>query len=97
LQSQTSYYPLPKSLRPDKCHVVVDITPDELFAIFRVDPAYPKALSSGPMKILLSALAEKHTVVSIVGNKRTIISETPEGRKKLREFGLKDTEVTWNE
>jgi hypothetical protein len=97
LQSQSDSHPLPTSLRPDKCHAVVDITSDNLFAIVRVDPAHPKALADTKVKILVSTLAQIHTVIVIMGHKRTIISETPEGRKKLRELGFNDNEVTWNE
>jgi hypothetical protein len=84
-------------MRPDKIHVVVDITVDGVFAVCRVDPAYPKALNDYKMKVWLRVLATQHTVLSIIGRRRTIISETPEGRKKLREMGLADNEVTWDE
>ena len=97
LQSQDDVHPLSLSFRPDKCHVVIDITEDNVFAICRVDPNYPSALNMPEMQIWIRVLATHHSVISIIGRKRTIISLTEPGRKKLQELGFNDKDKVWYE
>jgi hypothetical protein len=97
LQSQSEPTPLPLRLRPDKSKVVIDISPDGIFAICRIDPAYPRALESNDIKIVLRTLARQHTVIANFGRYKEIVHSTEAGRQKLREFGLKDDEMSWSD
>lgn len=97
LQSQSEEYSLPESFRPDRCKVIIDITMDGEFAICRVDPNYPHALSDPDMKLWLKILSEKHSIISIVGRQRKILHKTEKGKEILAKMGFSPDDTNWIE
>lgn len=72
LQSQAKPgYEWDASLRPDRCHVVVDIANDQKTLVAHVDPGYPNAAAEGSAaKMLARAQAGGLGVVIAVGRRR---------------------------
>jgi hypothetical protein len=97
LQSQTDKNPLPLRLRPDRCKVIIDITPDEVFAICRVDPQYPRAIDDPEIKTVIAVLSTLHSIIVATGKKKQLLHVNEKGRKQLREMGIADDQTIWHD
>lgn len=65
---------MPPELRPDRCHVVIDVRTDSKGLVFHVDPNRPGAVDSGPVKRFMDWMLELgHEVVVAHNEKRKLI------------------------
>ena len=84
LQTQTAGpAPLPVSLRPDKCKVVLHASADEKSIIAKVDPNYPHAWKAGQIGLMLGNLAEKNYVLVDNGKEYFLLNDGMARKAKM--------------
>lgn len=62
-------------LKPDKCHVVVDISKDPLMVILRVDPSYPDAYRKPRIQHMIKYFRERglRVIVACGGRRKELL------------------------
>ena len=70
LQNET----IPEDLRPDKTHVVLYVSKDEVSVIANVDPERPEAYKKGQIGKLLAGLSHRKKVFVVIGDQRKMMA-----------------------
>lgn len=69
-----------EELRPDRCHAVVTARAKVGGLVFQIDPHYPSAAETGPVKRMIDHFVSKGlTVVVAVGEKRKLYGQIKQG------------------
>lgn len=87
LQSQEGEHPLPPSLRPDKCKVVLASDENDVITA-TVDPAYPDAWKTGEIGRLIKTMVQHGMSIIIVEghNFRKMFNPTPALQRRINEL-----------